>query len=141
MRTRRRLAVALAAATLALISCGSSENGASESQEADADGTAPASESGFDESVLPDDFPTNLIPPAYDTGAYLDVPGTQTASFESSRPVDESIDHYTDLLGEPTVAVEGDPGQKNVQWQDSDWIVSVIGSPEESIIGISKLEG
>jgi hypothetical protein len=139
MWSRTRTAVTLTAMTLALISCGNGDDPAGESQGAGADRDAPISESGFDESVLPEDFPANLIPSDYETGSYLDISGTQTASFQSSTPVDESIDHYTDLLGEPTLATEGDPGEKTAQWQDSAWIVSVVGSPNESIVGISKL--
>jgi hypothetical protein len=60
--------------------------------------------------------------------------------FLSSVPVDDSVVFYTTLLGEPEIAVEGDPGERSVQWPvtDGGWIVSVLGSPDESIISISQ---
>ena len=114
---------------------------------ADAGGAESASDltgstgGDFDESSLPEDFPTELIPSSFDTGSYADLGATSTASFASGAPIDDTIAHYTDLLGEPTLEVEGDPGEKSANWNDGSWTVSVIGSPDESIIGISKLEG
>ena len=96
---------------------------------------------GFDESTLPDDFPRELIPPSYDQGSYLDATNNRTASFESGDPVTGTVDHYTGLLGDPTLVTEGEDGEVLAQWQDGPWIVSVVGGPSESLVGISSLDG
>lgn len=145
---KMRLAVALATGLLTLAACGGDDGGSdggsgveSDDPAAVTDNETGAGESGFDESTLPDDFPRDLIPPSYDFGTYTELGATRTGSFESTTPVDESIAHYTGLLGEPTLAVEGEAGERSVQWQESEWLVSVIGKADESIIGISKIEG
>jgi len=91
----------------------------------------------FSLSDLPDDFPSELLPPDYLSGAYLDL-GVPTASFEVAMSFDEAVDRYNGLLGEGLV-LGNDPGERLAQWTDSPpWIVSVLEG-EPVIVGISKV--
>lgn len=102
-------------------------------------------ETGTDMTQLPEDFPRELIPENYSSMHYMDmkhINGTETVAFESSDPVNDSIQHYVELLGDPTVNVEGDDGQWNANWHSTPWppwIVGVMGNEGESLISVSKL--
>ena len=93
----------------------------------------------FDESQLPPDFPRNLIPPTYDTGGFVELGPTRTATFENRTPVEQTIDYYVGVLGEPTINVQGDASDRMAQWQISPWALSILGSDGESIVGFTKI--
>ncbi|MCP3992375.1 MAG: hypothetical protein GY724_25110 [Actinomycetia bacterium] len=135
-------ALAVVVMMVGVMSCGSDAGGSGSADDSggsdNGNEATNAADTGFDESQLPDNFPTELIPPAYSSGTYLDIDDLNSAAFESSTPINETIDHYTDLIGEPKQTVEGDTGEKTAMWEDGGWIVSVIGSPEESFIGIAE---
>jgi hypothetical protein len=92
----------------------------------------------FDESQLPDDFPMNLIPPDYASGNFMALGAVATASFESATPVGDTVAHYTALLGEPRLDNMSADGERTAQWDVSPWMLSVIGSARESIVGVTK---
>ena len=133
----RRFALSLAfLACLGLVGCG-----AGDEQDSSADDAEFMANSEFDESQLPADFPTNLIPPNYDGATYTQLGPVETASFESSRPVREAIEHYTGLLGEPTLDTgdaDGD-GEIIVQWNMTPWAVSVLGGDDETMVGFTRV--
>ena len=119
---------------------GPTDQATEDQQSSDSDDNDPGG-GGLDLGSLPDDFPTELLPEIYDTGGAADLGGgSTTVGVESTVPVDDTIEYYRSLLGEPESEIEGDPGEKIVQWppDDDGWIVSVIGSPDESITSITR---
>ena len=127
--------------SLSLVSCGGDDSDGDDTggSTEESDGGSAAADSDFDESTLPDDFPRDLIPTSYDTGSFLNLADSQSAGFESGVPVEDTIAHYQGLLGDPTLAVEGEEGQRTAQWEESGWLVSVVGSPDESLVGIARI--
>ena len=124
-------------AMLALAACGGSDDASQD--EYDAEYFMP--DETFDESQLPADFPRDLVPPDYHAGGFVELGQVTGASFESTAAVEDSIDHYTKLLGEPLMDIQSGDGDRMVQWRDTPyepWIVAVIGNDGESIISISK---
>jgi len=122
---------------IALSACGDEEEDAVvDDFSVSAPGNSSASD--FDESQLPDDFPRRLIPRDYASGVYTQLGQAQTASFESEADVDEMVTYYKDLVGEPALDHVGD-GQRTAQWDVSPWMLSVIGSADEAVIGITKV--
>lgn len=113
----------------------------------DEDTYAASEETTFDLSQLPADFPRQLIPPSYDRAEYNDLTQMgigKSATFESSLSVDETIKHYTALLGEPTINADpGDgSGERGANWYETPWmpwIVTIMGGPRESIVGVLTL--
>lgn len=102
-------------------------------------------EDSIDLSDMPADFPLELAPPNYDTAKYLDlrhINGTRAGAFESSANVQESIDYYVGLLGEPKINVDGGDGDRLVQWHESPfppWVVGVMGNAGETIVTVSTI--
>lgn len=138
MRTPSLCTCLMSVALLSLVACGGGDD---ESYDEDDSGYV-ASQEAFDESELPTDFPRDLIPPDYHTGGYAELGEVSGASFESSAPVQESIDYYTELLGEPKLAVDSGDGDRLVQWHETPyppWVVGVLGNDGESVISVSKL--
>jgi hypothetical protein len=139
-------ALVAAVMVVTITSCGG-DDGAEGDSAAEDGGTDTGSEtidspiSDFDESSLPDDFPTELIPSTYETGSYIDLGGTNTATFTNSVSIVDTIAAYESAIGEPLAKVEGDEGQWSASWNHEGWVVSLVGGPDESIIGVSKLEG
>ena len=135
--TNRILAISiLIAALVPLSACGG-----------DDDSYVANEKTTFDVSQLPADFPHQLIPPAYDHAEYNDMTDMgigKSATFESSMSVDEAIRHYTELLGEPTINADpGDgSGERGANWYETPWkpwLLTIMGGPGESIIGVVKL--
>lgn len=99
----------------------------------------------IDLADLPDDYPRELMPPDYDKADYVDlraINGTRATTFESNTDVQESIDYYIDLLGEPKINVDSGDGDRLVQWHMSPyppWVVGVMGNADESIVTVSTL--
>ncbi|MDJ0750615.1 MAG: hypothetical protein QNJ11_14105 [Woeseiaceae bacterium] len=141
MKSRFYVAGLVASALLLSAACGSADDQASAAD----DMSAFAEDDGMDVSELPADFPRDLIPPRFTTLLYSDMRnlnGFEGASFESSEPVERSIQHYMDLLGEPTINVDSDRGERNVQWHStpwSPWIVGVMGNDSETFVSVSKI--
>lgn len=141
MTHRTFLAGLITTTILAVVACGDSDDGQLFEQDSD----AGAVEDGIDLSDLPDDFPRELMPPTYDKADYLDmsvVNGTRGTTFESTAPVQGSIDHYTGLLGEPKINVDSGDGDRLVQWHTSPyppWIVAVMGNAGETIVTVSTM--
>ena len=141
MKSRFSLVGLLVSGMFLSTACGSAEDEANDSD----DMSAYTAESGTEQAELPADFPRDLIPPRFTTSFYTDmkhINGTETAAFESSEPVTSSIQHYVALLGEPTISVDSEDGQKSVQWHStpwSGWIVGVLGDDNETIVSVSKL--
>ena len=133
-RTMNRIAL-LSFVFLAVSACGA---GDSESVGAEDDVEFELN-TVFDKSQLPADFPLNLIPLVYDTGSYTQLGNVDGASFESRRPVEESISYYTGVLGEPTISVDAGDGDRTAQWHTSPWAIAVMGNEGESIVGISRV--
>ncbi len=121
--------------SLVLVACDGDNDGADAEYEAE----SVASQEKFDLSQLPADFPRNLIPGEYHSSVYAKLGEIETASFESRTPVSQSIDHYTTLLGKPTLDSGAGGTERVVQWQSSPWMLSVVGSPDESIIGFTRM--
>ena len=119
---------------------GTTEAGDAEAGAGDAAAVGESDSGSFDTAELPDGFPSDLIPPSFDSSSVLALGGQQTVTFESTTPVDDTIAHYTDALGAPTNAAEGDTGEKTAQWQTGEWLLSVIGSGSESIVGFTQLD-
>lgn len=130
---------ALCALTLA--ACGDSANGENAVRKAESSDTNAATNL----SVLPDDFPQQLIPPDFDSVEFVDmteINGTRGAAFESSVDVQVSIEHYTGLLGPPALDVESGDGGRMAQWQRTPyapWVVGVIGDAYESIVSVTAV--
>jgi hypothetical protein len=139
-------ALVAAVMVMTITSCGS-DDGAEDGSAVEDGGTDTDSEtidgsvSDFDESSLPDDFPTELIPSTYETGSYIDLGGTNTATFTNSVPIVDTIAGYKEAIGDPLAEVEGDEGQWSASWNHEGWVVSLVGGPDESIIGVSKVAG
>ncbi len=142
--TKKLISVLAVVMMMVVVSCGGDDGGSGSADDSgrsdNGNEASSAADNGFDESQLPDDFPTELIPPTYNSGTYLDLDDLNTASFGNATPIDETIDHYTDLIGEPKQIVEGDTGEKTALWEVTGWVVSALGSPEESFIGIAAAE-
>jgi len=124
---------------LAISGCGSSaqEDFAEFDFESGADPFGAAS--AFDESQLPPDFPRNLIPPGYESAASMELGNVLTISFEDDAPINNTIERYVQLLGEPRFDNENPARQRTAQWEVAPWMLTVIGSEDESIIGFTKL--
>jgi hypothetical protein len=120
-------------ALLVLAGCGSPDE-----SDYDDDEYASVESADFDESTLPEDFPRELIPASYHNGAYVKLGQVESASFENGENVEETIRHYTGLLGEPASLLDGDGTDAIAQWRTTPWAVSVIGNDGESIIGFTK---
>ena len=141
MKSRITLAGLFVSGMLLSAACGSAED---ETSEAD-DMSAFAEESGAEQAELPADFPRDLIPPRFTTSFYTDmrhINGTEGVSFESSEPVQSSIQHYTALLGEPTINIDSEDGERSMQWHStpwSGWIVGILGNDNETFVSVSKI--
>lgn len=122
------------------VACGGGSDAAADANAMDdVDATEFADEGGFDESQLPSDFPSQLIPPQYESGTYTDMGSVSGAAFESNEAVDDMVGHYVGLLGDPDVNAETEDGGRNANWHDVDgWIVGVLGDPSESIISVMR---
>ena len=138
---RTLLAGVVLAVALLATGCGDDSSSPDGSVSPDGGSAAPSDDvapgaGDFDRSTLPEGFPTDLIPDEFETGNSTDLGDLVTVGFSSSAPVESSIAFYTAKLGEPETAIEGDPGEFNVQWPPTSdgWIVSVLGGPTESII-------
>ncbi len=131
----------IATTVLSVTACGASDD----EQYSELDTDAAAEEGSIDLSDLPDDFPRELMPQKYDKADYNDlrsINGTRGTMFESSAHVQESIDYYIGLLGEPTINVDSGDGDRLVQWHESPyppWIVGVMGNAGETIVTVSTL--
>lgn len=141
MNHRNLTAALLAAAVLAVAACGGGDDEQHAEQETDlAFGTG-----SITSRDVPSDFPDELAPPEYDTAEYVDMTpfnGTRAVAFESTANVEESIDHYTGLLGEPTINVDSGDGDRMVQWHESPhppWVVGVMGNAGETIVTVSTI--
>ena len=121
--------------SLSVVSCGSTDD-----ETSGENGTGFDTAGSFDESQLPGDFPRHLIPPNYDAGNYLELGQIATASFESGRPVGETIEYYVERIGEPVQITGNDQSERVAQWDTTPWILSVIGKEDESIVAFSKLQ-
>ena len=141
MKSGFYIAGLIASALLLSSACSSA---ADEAGQADYAG-AYAGENGEDAAELPADFPRDLIPPQFTASYYTDmkhINGTESAGFESAEPVQRTIQHYLELLGEPTINVDSEGGERNVQWHSTQWpgwIVGVLGNPNETIVSVSKM--
>ncbi|MDJ0699192.1 MAG: hypothetical protein QNJ07_05000 [Woeseiaceae bacterium] len=141
MNYRTFLAGLMTAAFLAVAACGDSDD----ERLAESGPDAAAVEGGIDLSDLPDDFPRELMPQEYDKADYHDlssINGTRGTTFESSAHVQESIDYYIGLLGEPAISVESGDGDQMAQWRESPyppWAVSVMGNAGETIVTVTTL--
>lgn len=130
-----------ASGILLLAACGS---GADEFDDAD-DMDTFVEESSTDPSDFPADFPRELIPLRYTTSHYTDmkhINGLEGAAFGSSEPVQHAIQHYVELLGDPTINVDSEEGERNVQWHKTPWppwIVAVMGNDSETMVSVSKI--
>ncbi len=129
----------LTLALLPLLACGNDENDSSEQSD------SYASESNISIDELPDDFPRALILPNYDTVNYTDMRpfgGMEGVGFESQAPVEDTIRHYTDLLGEPAVSV-GEDDDRASNWHEtpwSPWIVGIMGDSGQSLVSVTKFQ-
>lgn len=129
------------AIALGVSACGDSDDG--RRSESAIGGVAV--ENSIDISDMPDDFPRELAPPTYDKADYVDlmqINGTRAVAFESAANVQESIDYYVGLLGEPKINVDSGDGDRLVQWHESPyppWVVGVMGSAGETIVTVSTL--
>lgn len=82
---------------------------------------------------LSDTFPADLVPPDGELLATVTVSGNESATWELTTPLDESITFYTDLLGPPTGTTpegaiwvtEFEGRQLNVVVADADGFISV----------------
>ena len=136
-RLTKALALCLAFPLIAnLAGCGGADEDFDDFDSGSASFAAP---NDFDESQLPADFPRDLIPPDYQTGNYIELGSVATASFESGTPIAETVEHYTALVGEPSLDNESADAERTAQWDVSPWVLSAVGSASESIIGISKI--
>ncbi|MDJ0759467.1 MAG: hypothetical protein QNJ19_08705 [Woeseiaceae bacterium] len=137
-----RLTIALLSVLILLSQAACGDGGSEEGDARDFDSPL-AEDGGASLADLPDDFPPELIPPSYDRIEYTDMSlmgGTRGVSFEVTGDVQASIDHYTALLGEPTLSVEAQ--ERLVQWQTTPfkpWIFSVMGTADETIVAASAL--
>jgi len=59
---------------------------------------------GFAEGTLPEDFPENLIPPDSTVGVSGDFGVGIGAEFNSTATLDDVLDFYKDVLGDPTLS-------------------------------------
>ena len=134
MMSRLTFLALLVVLSLSVVSCG----GADDEFVAE-NGTDPVTAGGFDEAQLPADFPRDLIPPDYDSGTYFELGQVATATFESRRPVGETIGYYVERLGEPSQATGGNESERLAQWETTPWVLSVLGKEDESIVGFSKV--
>ncbi len=141
MKPKTIFAGLIAATVLSVTACGAGDD----EQLAESASDAAALEGGTDLSDLPDDFPRELMPPTYDTADYFDltnINGTRSTSFQSTKNVQGSIDHYIGLLGEPTINVDSGDGDRLVQWHESPyppWVVGVMGNAGETIVTVSTV--
>lgn len=151
MKTSMPNVILLCAMSCALLACGGddapevAERSAGVAQTSGG-GAPAASESSFtvddmsfDESQLPEGFPKDLIPAEYDTGSYTSLGQVDGAVFENGTPVDETIAHYTEVLGEPTINVDDGGREKSAQWHTKPWAVGVLGNDRESIVSFTRI--
>ncbi len=118
-------------------------DGVSQDNDANDSDSFAAEDGGTSLAELPDDFPSELVPPNYDKVEYFDLTHAGAARgvvFESDDDVQAAIEHYTDLLGEPTLSVESE--EKMVQWHTTPykpWMLGVMGNTQETIVSVSAL--
>lgn len=140
MNSKQFLTGAALCASLVLAACGG-----------ESDESALDDDQGFvtaDESVggteLPADLPQELIPPQYEGSDYIDLRamgGMESVTFQSTAPARESIEYYSGLIGEPTLATDSAEGESLAQWNTTPyppWMLSVIGNARETIVTLGK---
>lgn len=82
MRHSRGLALSVLCLTgFALVACGSGDDGVAAGNDA-----VPMAGTGFDESDLLPDFPTDLIPPHHDSGCYVELGPTPRRRSGAAAP-------------------------------------------------------
>ncbi len=59
---------------------------------------------------LPEDFPTELVPPGGTAIVSLDIAGSKSVTFDVESSADDVIAYYSDVLGEPTVEMNDPDG-------------------------------
>jgi len=121
---------------MAATACGGDDDG-----DENGDSNPPDASAGlvFDLTALPENFPDELVPPEWDTGAFSTLTGFPTATFESSMSFDDAVDYYDSVLGEGVV-VGNDVGERLAQWtRTPPWIVSVFEG-EPVTIGVTEVE-
>lgn len=151
-RTSKLSLAVLCAMSCALFACGGGdapavdEDSTSAGQPTDGGGvpgapanSLPVNDTSFDESQLPAGFPKDLIPAEYVSGTFTVLGQVEGAVFENSTPVDETIEHYTEVLGEPTISVDDDAREKSAQWHTKPWAVGVLGNDSESIVSFTRI--
>ncbi|MCP3976095.1 MAG: hypothetical protein GY720_16565 [bacterium] len=72
---------------------------------------------GLPGQSLPDDFPTDLVPPGGEVVASVDLGGVGTSvTFDVQSPVDDVIAYYTDVVGPPAADI---PEPRGALWTGS----------------------
>lgn len=141
MKQKKFIAVLTLAVAVAVAACGNRD----EEQAYEQGSGMTAIEDGIDLSDIPNDVPRELMPRSYDKIDYIDLSyanGVRAATFESTAHVQEAIEYYTRLLGEPTINVDSDDGDRLVQWHTSPyppWAVGVMGNAGETIITVNTV--
>ncbi len=59
---------------------------------------------------LPDDFPTELVPPGGKAVVSLDISGSKSVTFDVESSADDVIAYYSGVIGEPTVEMNDPDG-------------------------------
>lgn len=73
-------------------------------------GTTGGTSGVFPGTELPDDFPADLVPPGGELVAAIDLGATgQSIMFELESATEETVDFYTEKLGEPTLQIAEPP--------------------------------
>ena len=150
---RQSSMVLFCAMSCVLVACGaedapSANQGSSSATQATDGGAASGAsvnppsvgDPSFDESQLPIGFPKDLIPDEYSSGSFTALGQVEGAVFENSAPVDMTIAHYTEVLGEPTISVDDDEREKSAQWHTKPWMVAVLGNDSESIVSFTRID-
>lgn len=122
-------------ALLALISCDGGKN----NESAESEDHNITTQEKFDLSELPADFPRDLIPGEYHSSVHAKLGKVESASFETRTPVNDTIDHYTKLIGKPASDADAGETERMVQWHTKPWALAVIGKHDESIISFTKM--
>lgn len=93
----------------------------------------------FDLGALPDNFPSERVPPSWTAGQATDLLGPFVINFETDMSFADVVDHYEGVLGPKTLLV-GDPGEQLAQWTgDAVWVTSIFdGDPVT--VGFASLE-
>ena len=117
-----------AADTTVASEAGGGSGGSGSGNDSDSDDPNALS-ADFDVSSLPDNFPSELVPPAWTAGQATDILGPFVVNFERDVPFAEAVEYYEAILGPAQVL--GDPGEQVAQWTSGPiWIVSVLdGDP------------